>query len=405
MATRRLSGPHLFWSGRPELRTSERGHRQATWFELFYDLAFVVIVGQIAHLVVAEPGWAAVGVAAVLFVPAWWAWVGEVFYTTRFDADADRGKRFLGTLQLIALTLLAASIARGGLGDIRVIAGAYALIRTLQVVEIWRAGRYIPAARPLTDHFVRGYGLGIGLWWVGVALPEPWGPALWVVGFLIEIATYLTGARFKREFPPHVSHLPERYGLFTILVLGESFVGAVSGSASGLGTWSAAGLVALAVAATVALWWIYFDRIDIEAVTALVDPEVSSRRPFIIWLFAHMPLAFGLALTGAGIDLLLHESVEHEASPGVFIYIGGVVLYVLAEAVICFTAVGAGPPALRLTARRRRPGSWRRPSWSSSRPSAGRPTPRPSRSRCPRSCCGPWWPSTTCAPSAPGSSP
>ena len=35
-----------------------------------------------------------------------------------------------------------------------VIAGAYALVRTLQIVETWRAGRYIPRARPLTRHFV-----------------------------------------------------------------------------------------------------------------------------------------------------------------------------------------------------------------------------------------------------------
>ena len=349
MVTHRLSGPHLGWTGRPQLRTGERGHRQATWFELFYDLAFVVIVGQIAHLVVADPGWPTVVLAGLLFVPAWWAWVGEVFYTTRFDADGDRGKRILGTLQLIALTLLAASIARGGLDDIHVIAAAYALIRTLQIVEIWRAGRYLPEARPLTDHFVRGYGLGIALWWLGAILPLPFGAALWVIGFLVEVATYLLGARFKRAFPPHVSHLPERYGLFTILVLGESFVGAVAGSSTGLGTWSTGVLVALAVAATVALWWIYFDRIDIEAVTALVDPDVSSRRPFIIWLFAHMPLTFGLALAGAGIDLLFHASTEHEASPGTFIYVGGVILFVVAEAVICATAVGAGPPALRLT--------------------------------------------------------
>ena len=201
MVTHRLSGPHLGWTGRPQLRTGERGHRQATWFELFYDLAFVVIVGQIAHLVVADPGWPTSSWPALLFVPAWWAWVGEVFYTTRFDADGDRATGS-GTLQLIALTLLAASIARGGLDDIHVIAAAYALIRTLQIVEIWRAGRYLPEARPLTDHFVRGYGLGIALWWLGAILPLPVGAALWVIGFLVEVAHVPARARrFKRAVP------------------------------------------------------------------------------------------------------------------------------------------------------------------------------------------------------------
>ena len=342
-------GAHRGWSGRPQLRTSERGHRAATWFELFYDLAFVVIIGQIGQLVVADPGWRSVGQAVLLFVPVWWSWVGEVFYTTRFDADNDRAKRLIGTLQLIALTLLAASIARGGLTDLRAIAGAYALVRTLQILEVWRAGHYIQQARPLTRHFVRGYGLGVGLWWVGVALPVPMGAWFWGAGLLVEIATYLRGAHFKRLFPPHVSHLPERYGLFTTLVLGESFVGAVAGSATRPANWSTGLLVALAVAATVAMWWIYFDRIDIEAVTALTNPDVASRRPFVLWLFAHLPIAFGLMLTGAGADLLLQEDAAQGSAPVTLVYIGGQIIYILSEAVVCATAVGAGPPQLRLT--------------------------------------------------------
>jgi len=349
VVTGRGGGVHVGWSGRPQLRTGERGHRAATWFELFYDLAFVVIVAEIGNLVIAKPDWRGVGESALLFVPAWWAWVGEVFYTTRFDADNDRAKRLIGTLQLIALTLLASSIARGGLTDLRAIAGAYALIRTLQIVEIWRAGYYIAQARQLTRHFVRGYGLGVGLWWVGVALPTHRGAWLWGAGLLVEVLTYLRAERFKRRFPPHVSHLPERYGLFTILVLGESFVGAVAGSATRQANWSTGLLVALAVAATVAMWWIYFDRIDVEAVTALTNPDVATRRPFVLWLFAHLPIAFGLMLAGAGADLLLRESASHNRPAGPLVYIGGLVIYLLSEAVVCATAVAEGAPQLRLT--------------------------------------------------------
>jgi hypothetical protein len=42
-----------------------------------------------------------------------------------------------------------------------------------------------------------------------------------------------------------------------------------------------------------------------------------------------------------------HRSLSLSGST--FIYVGGVVTFVLAEAVICATAVGAGPPGLRVT--------------------------------------------------------
>jgi low temperature requirement protein LtrA len=69
----------------------------------------------------------------------------------------------------------------------------------------------------------------------------------------------------------------------------------------------------------------------------------------MVWLFAHLPIAFGLMLAGAGADLLLQEQAAHFHAPGALIYVGGQVIFVLFEAVVCATAVGAGPPQLRVT--------------------------------------------------------
>ena len=77
-ATRRASGG-------PRLRSRDRGHWQASWGELFYDLVYVVTVGQIAHILVEEQTVEAVLRALVLFVIVWWAWANEVLYSTRFD--------------------------------------------------------------------------------------------------------------------------------------------------------------------------------------------------------------------------------------------------------------------------------------------------------------------------------
>jgi low temperature requirement protein LtrA len=336
--------------GGPRLRSREPGHRQASWGELFYDLVYVVIVGQIAHTLVEEQTVDAVGRALVLFVIVWWAWANEVLYSTRFDQDTDRARRLLGTAQLIALVLLAAAIARNHSNDFRVIAAAYAIVRTLQVVELWRAGRWVPDARALTEHYTRWHGVAVLLWWVGMPLPTPWCFLLWGAGFAVGVAAVVTGTRYDHEFPPHVAHLPERFGLFVILVLGESFFGLVTGSAALPLTVESTMVVSLAVVMAVAMWWIYFDRLDEEAVRALVEPGMARTRPFIVWFFAHLPLAAGLLAAGAGTELVIHHAESHgEGLSPSAILVGGVALFVLAEAVVCITAVGAGPPELRVT--------------------------------------------------------
>ena len=76
---------------------------------------------------------------------------------------------------------------------------------------------------------------------------------------------------------------------------------------------------------------------------------MESRRPFLLWVFAHLPIAFGLMLAGAGAELLLDDPAHNFRAPGPLIYIAGQVTFVLSEAVVCATAVGAGPPQLRLT--------------------------------------------------------
>lgn len=151
-----------------------------------------------------------------------------------------------------------------------------------------------------------------------------------------------------KQFPPHISHLPERFGLFTILVLGESFVGTVTG---GLGHELSHQIylhMALGVLIAVSVWWTYFDRLDIEAVENLA--EMKTELPYHIWLFAHLPLSAAIAAIGVGIEHNISLDAEH-ISTAFFTWLlpGALAIYSLCEACICATAIGAGPPRLAMT--------------------------------------------------------
>jgi hypothetical protein len=80
----------------PRLRTDAAEEREmhATWLELFYDLVFVAAISQLAGNLSRDYSLKGLLHFTVLFVPVWWAWIGQTFYLTRFNSD-DIGHRLL----------------------------------------------------------------------------------------------------------------------------------------------------------------------------------------------------------------------------------------------------------------------------------------------------------------------
>jgi len=101
--------------------------------------------------------------------------------------------------------------------------------------------------------------LSAALWAVSLVVPDPIRYALWAIAVLVSAAGPVLATLRSDTAPLHVEHLPERFALLVILVLGE----AVGGAARGVhdASWApiaiAVGALAFAIAAS--MWWIYFD--------------------------------------------------------------------------------------------------------------------------------------------------
>jgi low temperature requirement protein LtrA len=138
-------------------------------------------------------------------------------------------------------------------------------MRLAMVAQWTRAARSDPPRRATALRYAAGItGVQIG-WLVRLALPEDWTvPAflLLVVGELLVpiVAEHAPGG--PTTWHPH--HIAERYGLFTIIMLGEAVSAATIAIRTGLDLGEhVPGLVSLAVAGLVivfALWWLYVDR-------------------------------------------------------------------------------------------------------------------------------------------------
>ena len=302
--------------------------RRVTWMELFFDLVFVAAVAQVGTPLATDYSFQGLGRYAFLLLVIWWAWSGHAVYSTRFDPD-DRLQRVLTLLQMIAVIFMAAN-AEQGLDSVSSagFAAAYAVMRAILVLQYLRAAG-VPSVRHLTRLHARGIGISAGVWLLSAFVPIPARYVLWSLAFAIDVVTVVRASRYLEDFPPHAVHLPERYGLFTLILLGESIVAIMKGiQAQPDWTVPAATAAFGGIGAIFLVWWCYF-----ELAQATAHRRIRSRRDvraFEIWSHAHVPLYLGLVLASVGIEHIIrtgaHEPPHAEEGLVLAVAVLGVVL-------------------------------------------------------------------------------
>jgi low temperature requirement protein LtrA len=322
----------------PQLRTKEsEGHRTATWLELFYDLAFVVAVAVIAARLIADVTWPGVVSYFGYFALLWWLWASHTYYADRYDTD-DLVYRLLAAGQMVAVVVIAASLSPDAAGSTRAFAYGYAVSRWLLVVMYVRAFRHVEETRDLVRGYLTGFGVAAVVWTASAVVPDNLRIALWVMALLIDLATPWVMRQEQARVPLDVSHLPERFGLFTILVLGESISAVVMGL--GHAEWAVipTTTAAVGIGVATAMWWLYFDN----ARGSVVRRDASVRRTWrpTVWIYTHLLLAGGLAASGVGIEIAVARSGQGPMpSPERWLLVGSVIFVFLALALIQMAAI------------------------------------------------------------------
>lgn len=277
--------------------------RHASWLENFYDLIIAIVVLQLSINLNHDVTLIGFGSFVALFIPVCWVWIGVTFYSTRFGTD-DMTHRFLTMLQIGASAFMAVNIPDGLGKNSSWFAISYAISRGILVIEYIRAGRHVPAARSLTNRYSIGFSIAAGIWLVSAFVPPPFRFVLWIVGMGVDICTpLLFTKRFSAQFAPHIIHLPERFGSFTIIVLGIAILGVVDGIATHEWTIYSMTSAALGLAVAFSIWWIYFETVDGSEIRAL--QEYKKLGAYVTWLYIHFPLIIGVTALGVGVEHLV----------------------------------------------------------------------------------------------------
>ncbi len=283
------------WLHAPLLHTAHGGERKVTWLELFYDLIFVAAIIQLGDALSHHVSISNFVSFAGHFMPLWIAWSGFTFFANRFDVD-DFTHRIMVFVQMFAMGAMAITAPHAMEGHHAFYSLAFAVAQATVTLMYVRAWKQVPKARDYVVFWGGIFAFSSACFLIACFLPAFWAYGLWTVGVLVVLAAPMSrvSRALQERYPLDMEHLSERYGLLTIIVLGESFVKVLSFlSGSELATqldYVLKGSLGLLLTCTV--WWIYFDDVAGSHLK-------KHRGAFPVWLYGHLPLA--VAVTGVGV--------------------------------------------------------------------------------------------------------
>jgi len=156
------------------------------------------------------------------------------------------------------------------------------------------------------------YAVGIRVvqiaWVVRLAVPGNGGLGSFLVLLVAELAIPVWAERAANT-TRHPHHIAERYGLFTLIVLGESVTAASKAVRAAWDTdVDAATVVLLGLGGLLtifSLWWLYFNQNAPRRLTTFTTA--------MLWGYGHYALFASAAATGAGLALNVARAAGHGA--------------------------------------------------------------------------------------------
>lgn len=291
-------------------RDRDEPHRVATPLELFFDLCFVVAVAlassELHHEVSAGHVTEGLTDYIAVFFAVWWAWMGFTWFASAYDTD-DVVYRIQTGVQMVGVLVLAAGVPRAFQSDdYSVMTAGYVVMRLAMVSQWLRVAHGDAATRRTALRYAAGI-TAVQIGWVArLWAPDELLAPLFAVLVACELAIPFWGQGAGRtSWHPH--HIAERYGLFTIIMLGESilsitiaFQQALDAGNDNPGLW---GLALSGVVIVICMWWLYFHEPG--------DHRLRTLRRGFGWGYGHYVVFASTAAVGAAIAVGVDYKTDH----------------------------------------------------------------------------------------------
>ncbi|MDL9977916.1 low temperature requirement protein A [Microbacterium sp. ASV49] len=320
---------------RGRLRFQERDASRADWMELFFDLVFVALIGQLSAGPRTTPTFAALGIFLALFASVWWSWVNLTFTV---NIQVGMSRRALAGFMLAAMAAVGviAVAAPEAVGDRAwLFALGNAALRAI-MLGLWVRNSWGTGVGSRIRVLAYNGGTGI-IWLVSAFVPSPARFVLWAVAIAIEIVLLFVSAPglLRRIGAINVEHLADRFGTLVIIALGESVLAIVIAVSTSFTPMSAlAGLFALVITAGLA-WAMFMFGIDAMR-TGLGQLVARSDARGVVETVAFLPflLVAGVMMLAGAVSLAIDAPAVPLPASAAAALGGGVILFYATNAAI-----------------------------------------------------------------------
>ena len=266
--------------------------RHATWLELFYDLIFVIVIAKITHVLAklgsSDHGYIYYFKYLLMFLPVWWAWIGHTLYNNRFDI-ADNWQKVLTIFQLFAIIMLSFFIGPDFEKYYLGFTFSYVTIRYLLILMYWRSYYLHHHVKEVSKYFMIGFFIGTSISLSSVLFTGITKYIILYAGILFDFLIPIIGKKKIQSVAVDSHHLPERLGLMTIILLGESILSITNSLNVISSDWEARIVILLGYVLILGVFWLYFSFIekDIQGIPMKHGQSL---------IYGHLPLYLSLGL-------------------------------------------------------------------------------------------------------------
>ncbi len=270
---------------------SEDIERHTTWLEIFFDLVFAVIVVQLSDGLAHHLTFSGILQSGALFIPSLWTWASYTVFAARFDND-DLLHWLMTFVIMFAGAIMAIQIPTALENGATGFSIGF-LISQVSVLLLYSRTLFEKSApKKITHFYMIGFGLGGVCWVISLFFPAPVKFIFWALGMSIYLLTPWVGRkRILSQAPLDTLYIPERFGAFTIIILGQIITSVVSGLE--IAHWVPSSVITsiMAFALAVLIWGQYYRFTKI----ANYKCTLGSGQPYI---YCHIPLIISLMLIG-----------------------------------------------------------------------------------------------------------